>query len=119
MSSILTDATTKGIRKLLKEWSRCLVSSDEGANTFEGGGTLFESARAVDAPSLAAAAATHVSSTALGALVRPARGALVSHFGGLRHAGVAVTAGTRYLLAGFVRVEALAREEWRVLHAPD
>lgn len=59
--------------------------------TFDGGGTYFE---------------------ALGATVAPEQGQMVSHCGMLRHAGVEVTAGTRYILAGFVRARPLATE-WR------
>lgn len=63
---------------------------------FVGGGTTFEAA---------------------GATVRPARGQMVSHFGRLRHAGSPIQSGTRYILAGFVRVQPLAAR-WRELKAP-
>jgi hypothetical protein len=52
---------------------------------FEGGGTYFE---------------------ACGRTVRPAQGAAVVHSGRTRHAGVATTSGERFLLVGFVGVEA-------------
>ena len=58
---------------------------------FEGGGTSFD---------------------ALQATVQPDQGEMVSHCGALLHGGAAVASGTRYVLAGFVRVEPLARE-WR------
>ena len=35
MALVVTDATTKGIRKIIKAHGRCIVSSDEAANTFE------------------------------------------------------------------------------------
>jgi len=56
---------------------------------FEGGGTFFEDADLV---------------------VSPQRGELVSHHGGLRHASVPTTGGTRYILVGFLRVPSLLVE---------
>ena len=49
---------------------------------------------------------------ALRATAAPRTGEMVSHCGLLRHAGQPVTAGTRYILAGFVRARPLAAE-WR------
>lgn len=66
-----------------------ILLSDEA--TFEGGGTHFD---------------------ALGSAITPAQGEMVSHCGLLRHAGREVTAGARYILAGFVRARPLAAE-WR------
>ena len=43
------------------------------------------------------------------------RGEMLSHFGRLRHAGQPVIEGTRYILAGFVRVRPLAEAWPRVL----
>ena len=43
---------------------------------------------------------------------RPVRGEMLSHFGKLRHAGMPVSRGTRYILAGFVRAQPLAAA-WR------
>ena len=40
---------------------------------------------------------------------------MLSHFGRLRHAGQPVIEGTRYILAGFVRVRPLAEAWPRVL----
>ena len=37
---------------------------------------------------------------------------MLSHFGKLRHAGMPVSRGTRYILAGFVRAQPLAAA-WR------
>jgi tetratricopeptide (TPR) repeat protein len=59
------------------------------ADAFVGGGTHFE---------------------ALGETVSAQQGQMISHCGMLRHAGVEVTAGTRYILAGFVRARPLAAE---------
>ena len=73
-----------------------LLLSDPGE--FEGGGTSFEAAG--------------------NATLLPGRGELLCHFGKLRHAGVPVTSGTRYILAGFVRARPLAAA-WRELQAAD
>ena len=56
-----------------------LLSDPNGG--FEGGGTFFE-------PS--------------GVTVRPARGCALGHSGQVRHCGVEITRGDRYLLVGFV-----------------
>ena len=61
------------------------------AGTFGGGGTSFEAA---------------------GETLRPRRGEMLSHFGRVRHAGEPTTAGTRYVLVGFVRARPLAAA-WR------
>jgi|SouAtlMetagenome_1021521.scaffolds.fasta_scaffold114795_1 hypothetical protein len=53
----------------------------------------------------------------LGETVRPVRGEMLSHFGRLRHAGQPVVEGTRYILAGFVRVRPLA-EAWPRVFSP-
>ena len=76
------------------ELSFNLLLSDPGA--FEGGGTSF-----------AAADTT----------LRPPQGAMLSHFGRLRHAGEPVLEGSRYILAGFVRVRPLAAA-WREVKTP-
>lgn len=47
-----------------------------------------------------------------GQTLRPGKGQMLSHFGRLRHQGVPLTSGTRYILAGFVRVRPLA-EMWQ------
>lgn len=64
---------------------------------FRGGGTAIEAAG--------------------NATVRPRRGEVLTHYGGLRHAGRPVSRGTRYILAGFVRARPLA-EAWRELRPP-
>jgi len=46
--------------------------------------------------------------------IRPKRGEMLSHFGRIRHTGLPVTKGTRYIIAGFVRAKPFA-EEWRTL----
>ena len=46
--------------------------------------------------------------------IRPERGEMLSHFGRIRHTGLPVTKGTRYIIAGFVRAKPFA-EEWRRL----
>ena len=76
------------------ELSFNLLLSDPSA--FAGGGTSFEAA---------------------GETVRPVRGEMLSHFGRLRHAGQPVLEGTRYILAGFVRVRPLA-EAWPRILSP-
>ena len=81
--------------------------------TFTGGGTFFEGAEPLEAP---AQPAVHAGEE--GAAVKPGRGQMVSHFGRLRHAGLPVLNGTRYILAGFVRVRTLAQEHWRRLRGP-
>jgi hypothetical protein len=64
---------------------------------FEGGGTLFE---------------------VTGAVARPPQGAALAHSGQLRHSGVAISSGERYLLVGFVGcVEtpyAIQKADWAV-----
>ena len=49
--------------------------------------------------------------------LRPRQGEMLSHFGRLRHAGEPVVQGTRYILAGFVRVRPLAAA-WRDIKTP-
>jgi len=77
------------------ELSFTILLSDP--NTFEGGGTTFEAASNL--------------------IVTPAQGQMVSHFGRLRHAGNPVSEGVRYILAGFVRCQPMAKA-WRVLREP-
>ena len=63
------------------ELSFNLLLSDAG--DFEGGGTYFPG---ITPP-----------------VVRPQRGDLLSHYGGLTHASVPTTGGQRYILVGFLR----------------
>ena len=92
------------------ELSFNLLLSDPSA--FEGGGTRFEAAGEAAEP-----AETGEEAAEEGETVRPARGEMLSHFGRLRHAGQPVLEGTRYILAGFVRVRPLA-EAWPRILSP-
>ena len=47
------------------------------------------------------------SETSAASTVRPRRGEMVSHHGGLRHASVPTTAGRRYILVAFLRAPSL------------
>ena len=85
------------------ELSFNLLLSDPAS--FEGGGTCFiteleEGKRPEE-----------ISATST---VRPCQGEMLSHFGRLYHSGIAVTHGTRHILAGFVSVQSLAAN-WREL----
>ena len=60
---------------------------------FGGGGTHFEAANTT---------------------LAPRQGQMIAHFGRLRHEGVPVEWGRRYILAGFVRVQPLAAA-WKLL----
>lgn len=57
---------------------------------FEGGGTFFPG---LEPP-----------------VVRPQRGGLLSHYGGLKHASVPTTGGQRYILVGFLRSPQLLQQ---------
>lgn len=59
-------------------------------DAFEGGGTRIAPAEDV--------------------VIFPRQGEMLSHYGGLRHAGMPVSSGTRYILAGFVRASEIARD---------
>ena len=59
---------------------------------FDGGGTWFEP---------------------LDVTVRPPRCAAIGHSGQLRHAGVEITRGERYILVGFVGTVAAPQSAWR------